>query len=221
MKRKLVLLSLLVLPLALYIYFSLVKHNSLFLPVITKNVNELPVGTMFNNDTVKLEKQITVLGFTGSNIARKKETIFNINQKINSRYKDFTDFQIVMIAPEGIEADVKKLQSEIKTMADTYNWKFVYLPKKTIESLYASLKVKEPLDADGGTFNIFIIDKDKSLRGRNGKNKKGEHEYRDSYNSFSASELHNEMTDDVKIVLREYRLALKKNDTLKGVKRQI
>ena len=28
---------------------------------------------------------------------------------------------------------------------------------------------------------------------------------------ISAADLHNEMTDDVKILLREYRLALKKN----------
>lgn len=220
MKRKIVLLVLLALPLVLYIYFSLVKHNSLYLPVITKNVSELPQGKTFAGDTVKLEGKITVLGFTGTDVARKKETIFNINQKINSRYKDFTDFQIVMVAPEGTEADVQKLQADIKSMADTYNWKFIFLQIDKINALYASLKAKESLDANHGTFNIFIVDKKRSLRGRNGENKKGEHEYRDSYNSFSASELHNEMTDDVKIVLREYRLALKSNNN-KGMKREI
>lgn len=220
MKRKIVLLVLLALPLILYIYFSLVKHNSLYLPIITKDVSELPEGKTFANDTVKLEGKITVLGFTGTDVARKKETIFNINQKINSRYKDFTDFQIVMVAPEGTEADVQKLQADIKTMADTYNWKFIFLPVDKINLLYASLKAKQPLDDNAGTFNIFIVDKKRNLRGRNGENKKGEHEYRDSYNSFSASELHNEMTDDVKIVLREYRLALKSNNG-KGMKREI
>lgn len=220
MKRKIVLLVLLALPLILYIYFSMVKHNSLYLPVITENVSEIPDGKTVKGDTVRLEGQITVLGFTGTDIARKKESIFNINQKINSRYKDFTDFQIVMVAPEGTEADVEKLQADIKTMADTYNWKFIFLPVEKINALYATLKAKEPLDANHGTFNVFIIDKKRSLRGRNGENKKGEHEYRDSYNSFSASELHNEMTDDVKIVLREYRLALKKNN-VKGMKREI
>jgi hypothetical protein len=220
MKRKIVLLVLLALPLVLYIYFSLVKHNSLYLPVITKNVSELPQGKTFAKDSVKLEGQITVLGFTGTDVARKKESIFNINQKINSRYKDFTDFQIVMVAPEGTEADVQKLQADIKTMADTYNWKFVFLPVDKINALYSSLKAEEQLDNNHGTFNIFIVDKKRSLRGRNGENKKGEHEYRDSYNSFSASELHNEMTDDVKIVLREYRLALKSNNA-KGMKREI
>ena len=36
-------------------------------------------------------------------------------------------------------------------------------------------------------------------------------EYKESYNTISAADLHNEMTDDIKIILREYRLALKKN----------
>ena len=50
-----------------------------------------------------------------------------------------------------------------------------------------------------------------SLCGRKGKNKKGDEEYKESYNTISAADLHNEMTDDVKIMLREYRLALKRN----------
>jgi hypothetical protein len=221
MKRKIVLLCLLVLPLLLYIYFSLAKHNSLFLPVVTKNVSEIPAGTTTIDKPVALQGKITVLGFIGQKVMKKKESIFNINQKVNAKYKEFTDFQTVIIAPEGTEADVQQLRTELKVMADISNWKFVFLSPESIREVYNSLKVKEPLDADLGTFNIFIIDKDRNLRGRKGKNKKGEDEYRDSYNSFSAAELHNEMTDDLKIVLREYRLALKKNDTLKGVKRQI
>ena len=37
-------------------------------------------------------------------------------------------------------------------------------------------------------------------------------EYKESYTTISAADLHNQMTDDVKIILREYRLALKKNN---------
>ena len=50
------------------------------------------------------------------------------------------------------------------------------------------------------------------------KTKKGEEEYKESYNTISAADLHNEMTDDVKIILREYRLALKR---IKRKKRRI
>lgn len=217
MKKKIVLLSLLVLPLVLYIYFSMAKHNSLFLPVITTNVSELPNATAADTTKPFLANKITVLGFIGNDIVKKKEVVFNINQKIHNKYKGFTDFQLVMVAPDGTQADVQRVQAEMKMMADTSGWKFVFLSPEEIQALYSSLKVKGRLDADMGTFNLYIIDKDLSLRGRKGKDKDGEEEYRDGYNSFSAAELHNEMTDDIKIVLREYRLALKKNN----VKRQI
>jgi len=222
MKRKVILLCLLVLPLTLYIYFSMVKHNSLYLPTITENVAEAPAGKTLDGKPVVLEGKISIVGFLGRDIRKKNETLFNINQKINNKYKDFTDFQIVMIAADGAQDEVKQVAAELKTMADISNWKFIFAQPEATRAFYSSLKVREPLDADLSTYNIFIVDKALSLRGRKGKNKEtGKEEYKDSYNSFSAAELHNEMTDDVKIVLREYRLALRKNDTLKGVKRKI
>ncbi|MEL1245710.1 hypothetical protein AAEO56_15665 [Flavobacterium sp. DGU11] len=222
MKRKIVLIVLLVLPLTMYVYFSMAKHNSLFLPVITKNVAEAPAGKTLDEKSVHLKGKITIVGFLGKDIRKKKETIFNINQKINNKYKDFTDFQLLMVVPDGAQEEVKEITSELKLMGDISSWKFIFAQPQDITTFYNSLKVREPLGPDLSTYNIFILDKDRSLRGRKGKNKKsGENEFKDSYNSFSAAELHNEMTDDVKILLREYRLALRKNDTLKGVKREI
>ncbi|WP_294818427.1 hypothetical protein [uncultured Flavobacterium sp.] len=222
MKRKIILLSLLILPLTMYVYFSMAEHNSLYLPVITKGISEVPEGTTPDSQAVQLKNKISIIGFLGKDIRKKKETIFNINQKLNSKYKEFKDFQIVMIVPDGAQQEVSDVAAELKTMADITNWKFIFAQPEDIAAFYSSLKVREPLGADFSTYNIFIVDKEQSLRGRNGKNKEtGKEEYKDSYNSFSAAELHNEMTDDVKIVLREYRLALRKNDTLKGAKRKI
>ena len=62
------------------------------------------------------------------------------------------------------------------------------------------------MDVDHGTSNVFIIDKARNLRGRT-----EEKEYREGYDTFHPSELNNEMLDDFKIVLYEYRAALKKN----------
>ena len=75
----------------------------------------------------------------------------------------------------------------------------------------ATFKFKNKLDAFTGSPFVYILDKEKSLRGRKGQKIKGKVEYRECYNTISAAELHNEMSDDVKILLREYRLALKKN----------
>lgn len=211
MKRKILLLCLLFLPVVLYVYFSLVEHNSLFLPIITKQVAELPKGTTLDNKPVKLTNKITILGFLGEDVLGRRENIFNINQKINTKYKDFNDFQIVMLVPAGKENDVREVESKLKSMADISNWRFVFATPDDIKKFYVSLQVIEPLAEDAGTANLFIIDKKKALRGRKGKDKKGAEEYKDSYNSFSPSELSNEMTDDIKIVLREYRLALRRN----------
>ena len=62
---------------------------------------------------------------------------------------------------------------------------------------------------------VIIIDKDRSHRGRKGKDRDGNLEYKESYNTTSAADLHNDMSDDVKIMLREYRLALKRNNKRK------
>ena len=40
-------------------------------------------------------------------------------------------------------------------------------------------------------------------------------EFKESYNTISAADLSDAMTDDVKILLREYRLALKRNNKRK------
>jgi hypothetical protein len=221
MKKKVILVVLLILPIFLYIYFSLAKHNSLFLPVLTEKVNELPKGSTLNDSLVQLEGKISVVGFAGTNVIKKKESIFNLNQKINSKYKEFQDFQIVILAPEGEQEEIRRLITELSVTTNISGWKFVFASPEEIKGFFSSLKVKQQLSADMGSDYVFIIDKELNLRGRDGKTgSKDKQEYRDAYNTFSAAELHNEMTDDIKILLREYRLALKKNDKT-AVKRKI
>lgn len=221
MKRKIVLISLLVLPLTVYIYFSMVKHNSLFLPIIVEKVNELPEGVTMDGEPVKLENKISIVGFPGDDLLKRKESLFNLNQKINNKYSEFTDFQMVMLVPEGNEEEVKQVITDLSVMADLSGWKFLFASPEQIAAFHASLQTRQPLDSDQGSFYVYIIDKERNLRGRNGEGKQGKgKDFLDGYNTFSAAELHNEMTDDVKILLREYRLALKKN-TAKGVKREI
>ena len=63
--------------------------------------------------------------------------------------------------------------------------------------------------ADGGSQYIFILDKDRKLRGRDDDEDEG---VLYGYDSADIAELSNKMKDDVKIILAEYRLALKKNN---------
>ena len=87
----------------------------------------------------------------------------------------------------------------------------------TERDFYDSYKLIGQLDEKKGTPAVIIVDKELNHRGRKGKNKKGEDEFKESYNTISAADLHNEMTDDVKIILAEYRLALKRNNAFRQI----
>ena len=202
------------LPIVTYLIFASAKHNSLFLPTLTKSNRELPANWRSLNDSekVQLKGKITVLGFLGSNVELNKGNLFNLNEKIYKKYFGFNDLQLVMIVSEGQEEEVKYLISELKPITeDMSGWKFVFVPDAEIKTYFDSFKLVGGLDEKLSTPSVFILDKEINHRGRKGKDLKGEEEYIESYNTISASELHNEMTDDMKIILREYRLALKKN----------
>lgn len=212
-KKYIVLTVLFVLPIVAYMFFATASHNSLFLPVISKNHSELPSQFVsLNGEKVVLDKNITVLGFPGSNIDEVKANLFNLNQKIYNKYEGFKDFQMVMILPDGNQDKIKAIMLEFKRLSnDLKNWHFLFGKPEAIQAYFNTFNFKNKLDTFTATSFVYIIDKEKSLRGRKGQKIKGKVEYRECYNTISAAELHNEMSDDVKILLREYRLALKKN----------
>lgn len=214
MKKKIVLIGLFILPIVTYLIFASAKHNSLFLPTLSKSNKELPSNwkSLDDLEKIQLKNKITVLGFLGSNVELSKGNLFNLNQKIYKKYFGFDDLQLVMIVSEGQEETVKTIISELKPITeDMSGWKFIFAPKAEIKPYFDTFKLLGGLDEKLSTPSVLILDKEINHRGRNGKNLKGEDEFMDSYNTISAAELHNEMTDDMKIILREYRLALKKN----------
>ncbi len=213
MKKYLVLSVLFILPIVAYMFFATASHNSLFLPIISKNHTDIPSQFVsLNKEKITLDKNITVLGFPGSDIDEVKANLFNLNQKIYNKYGGFKDFQMVMILPDGNQDKIKAIMLEFRRLSnDLKNWHFLFGKPDEIETYFNSFKFKNSLNDKSGTSFVYIIDKEKSLRGRKGQKIKGKIEYRECYNTISAAELHNEMSDDVKILLREYRLALKKN----------
>ncbi len=216
MKNKLVLIALLALPIVIYLIFATATHNSLFLPTISHNNKELPKWSSLDGKQVQLQNKITVLGFLGNDIMRNEGNVFNLNQKIYDKYVGFQDFQIVMIAQEGSQEQVKLLVEKLGGFTENMTaWKFVFAQPDEIQKYYDSFKLHGKLDVNKSTSEVIIIDKDRSHRGRKGKDRDGKIEYKESYNTTSAADLHNDMSDDVKIMLREYRLALKRNNKRK------
>lgn len=208
MKNKLVLAVLFILPIVVYLFFASGVNNFGKLPTLTKNV--LDVSSIDENIT--FNDKITVLGFLGEDIEHQKGSAFNLNQKIYKRFYEFKDFQFVMLVPKGSEKKVKDLKDELGGLTDISKWNFVYANAEEINKLFESLDTNLSLDGNLATPYVFIIDKDRNLRGRDNDEDEG---LKFGFNTISVADLNNKMEDDMKIILAEYRLALKKNNSRK------
>lgn len=204
-KKSFVLGVLFILPLVAYLFFATGVNNFGSLPVLTESVSELPENEL----ELKLENHISVVGFLGSDLSQRQVNMFNLNQKIYKRFSDFNDFQFVMIMPQGTQDQVQEVMDELSAIGQVSGWNFIYASEEEINKLFSSFKTNSSLDAKLGTDLVFIVDKSRSLRGRDGS--KG-NEVLFGYNATAVSELTNTMIDDVKIILAEYRMALKKNN---------
>jgi|SRR5690606_25156593 len=212
MKKFLVLGILFILPIAIYLFFASGVNHFARLPILTESVNDVEGLQSLSGENITFEDKITVLGFLGNNLEEKKINAFNLNQKIYKRFNGFEDFQFVMVMPLGLEEEVKELKKELSPLADVVNWKFIFTSKYNTERIFNSLKLPLSLDENMSTPYVFIIDKEKKLRGRDDNDKEGSLY---GYDATSVAELNNKMIDDLKVVLAEYRLALKKNGVSK------
>lgn len=205
MKKTIVLVVLFVLPIVAYLFFASGVTNFGRLPVLTNDV--IDISTIQSSESFK--DKITILGFLGSDVELKKGNAFNLNQKIYKRFYEFHDFQMVMIMPLGTESKVEVLKKELGNLVDIKNWKFIFTNETKIRLIFDSLKADLTLDKELSTPYVFIIDKERNLRGRNKDEDEG---LKYGFNAISVADLNNKMVDDVKIILAEYRLALKKNN---------
>lgn len=210
MKKFFVLGVLFILPLVAYLFFASGVHNFAKLPVLEKNIKSVSVFTPLKDGAqVSLEDKITILGFPGDELYQREGIAFNLNQKIYKKNHEFKDFQFVMILPYGSERSAKELLAELGTIADVSGWNFLFGTEEQIMFFYQSLKAPYQLDENFGTDYVFIMDKESNLRGRDKEiSENGVVKY--GYDASSVAELSDEMNDDVKVILAEYRLALKK-----------
>lgn len=206
MKKNIVLFILFVLPIVAYLFFASGVNSFTKLPIITPKVADFGHWKSLKNEKVSLDNKITILGFSGFDILKNRGNYFNLNEKIYQRYHTFKDLQFVVVCPLGTEIQAQKLMDNLDDFTDVSQWHFVFTSPEEINTYYNQLKLVGKLDADLGTPNVYIVDKERNLRGR--KEKKG---YKEGYSTFHPSELSNEMLDDFKVILYEYRAALKKN----------
>ncbi|ARV06923.1 hypothetical protein BTO04_09605 [Polaribacter sp. SA4-10] len=207
-KKRVVLFLLFIFPLMFYLALQQGVNNFAKLPVVTENV--INVSLIDSTNTTTLENKISIICFLGNDIETIKGGVFNLNQKIYKPFYGFKDFQIVVVYPNGKEQEVIQLKKEIGSFTDMVKWKFVASSKDEINAFYDSFKTNEPL-TNLYSSKAFIIDREGGLRGRT-DDEDSEDGKLFGYDMNSVAELNNKMKDDLKVVLAEYRLALKKND---------
>ena len=206
MKKNIVLFVLFILPIVAYLFFASGENGYTKLPTLTTNTADFGNWKTLDGKAITLTGKVTILGFSGTNLLENRGNFFNLNQKIYQTYHKFTDVQFVILCPLGTEDDAKKVVDAFAMFTDVAQWRFVFATPEEIKSYYAQLKLVEQLDDKLGTPKVYIIDKNRNLRGR--KLVKGTKE---GYNTFHPAELSNEMLDDFKVILYEYRAAFKKN----------
>ncbi|WP_348813300.1 hypothetical protein [Flavobacterium maritimum] len=207
MKKNIVLFVLFILPIVAYLFFASGVNSFTKLPVITPKVADFGNWKSLDGQKISLNGKVTVLGFSGTELLKNRGNLFNLNQKVYQRYHTFKDLQFVVICPIGTEKDAKKVIDALAAFTDVSQWYFVFASHDEISEYYNQLKLVGKLDANLGTPNVYIVDKERNLRGR-----KDNKDYKEGYNTFHPAELSNEMLDDFKVILYEYRAALKKNN---------
>jgi hypothetical protein len=213
MKKNIVLFVLFVLPIVAYLFFASGVNSFISLPTITKNIPDTNTWKTLDDKPVSLSNKITVLGFIGKDVMSHKGNFFNLYEIIYAKYKDFKDFQVVMVLPDGTQDQVKELlKVDIDKLGTHKGWNFVFASPDEINTFYNKLGLLGKLDPTLATPNVFIVDKKRNLRGRKGEDQKGKPEYKEGYNTILVSDLYNKMMDDMKVIIYEYRAALKKNN---------
>ena len=211
-KKYLILSLLFFSPIFIYIFLVSGINNFARLPILTTNVLDIQ-SINGNIQGISLKDNISIIGFWGGDVNLRKSEALNLNQKIYRRFFQFQDFQFVFLTTKDQEMNINNLKEELTrgVGTDLEKWNFIFTDEKEIQKIYNSLKTDIELSEENNTPYVFIIDRDLNLRGRDDDEDIGKLY---GFNAESVADINNKMVDDVKIILAEYRLALKKNDSL-------
>lgn len=207
MKKNIVLFILFILPIVAYLFFASGVNSYTKLPILTPKTADFGDWKSLSGKKVSLDSKVTILGFGGTELLKNRGNLYNLNQKVYQRYHGFKDLQFVYLCPLGTEKDAERVLKTLGTYTEVAQWQFVFATPVEITAYYKQLHLVGKLDSNVGTSMIYILDKERNLRGR-----KDNKDYKEGYDTFHPSELSNEMLDDFKVILYEYRAALKKNN---------
>ncbi len=210
LKKYLVLGVLFILPITVYLFFASGVNQFAKLPKLGDADLVLTGFVDSEGSVLSTKEKITILGFFGGNVLDHKAELFNLAHKIYKKNYLFEDFQMVFLATQDQDSAVVALKEEFSQIADPVNFKVGFGVMSDINRIHAQLSSPHALNQDGSTSFVYIIDRDAKLRGRQDIDQQ---EFGVGYNAANYATVNNEMNDDIKVILAEYRLALKKYQT--------
>jgi hypothetical protein len=215
MKKKLVLIALFVLPIVAYLFFSSGIYNFAKLPIITEKIADVAAVTTreiktagYSSDMpLTLNDHVSVVGYLGDNLTSNIGYTANLNLMIYKYFVKYEDFQLILFVLPGSEQVISDLKIELGRIFDVSKIRFVQATKEQAKEHFESLGTTLSLDSNASHPNVFIVDRALALR--SGHDDKKANGY--GYDMTQAVEM-GYIKDDIKIILAEYRLALKKNN---------
>lgn len=206
-KKFLVLFSLFIVPLLFYIFLSKGIYHYSNLPILTEEVEDLSEGESFRD-------YFSVVCFLGDDLEASKVQLFNLNEVIYKRFSQNLYFQSIVVIPEGNEKEALEIQERLGIYADASNWKFVFLSREKIVSIFNSFDSPYTINDNFGSEYVFIVDRELRLRGR-----KDDEDTDDGklygYDMNSVAILKNKMRDDIGIIYYQLKKSMEKEQRRK------
>lgn len=208
-KKYSVLIILFVLPLVAYLFFSRGVNNFVKLPTLKEGViQNITLKDAVSRDDFSLDGKINLVMFFGNDVATKKVAAMNLKEKVYDKNRAFNDFQVVTLFLPGQLDEIYKFIYDIELTSDISAWRFAEVDEEFTQLLHERINdTANPLDVKMSSNFVYIFDKNGDLRGRPDDEDYG---LMKAYNMSKIADLNNKMVDDVKVILAEYRLELKR-----------
>lgn len=215
MKNKIVLIALFVLPVVAYVFFSSGVYNFAKLPIKTEKVadvdqfalREIKINGHSTDESLTLKERITLIAYLGDQLKGNRGYTANLNLMIYKYFERYDDFQMVLFVNPGNETVIEDLKLELGRIFDVSKMRFIALSKEKARAHFRTLQTGLDLTPEGDHPDVFIIDRARALRAGHDEKKPNGFGY-----DFTQAVEMGYIKDDVKILLAEYRLALKKNN---------
>lgn len=215
MKKKLVLIALFVLPVVAYLFFSSGVYNFAKLPIKTDKVadvdqfalREIKIPELSTYEPLTLKDRVSLVGYLGDQLKGNVGYTANLNLMVYKYFVKYEDFQLILFVNPGSEKAISDLKVELGRIFDVSKMRFIAVSKEKARAHFRSLGTGLDLTPDGDHPDVFIIDRARALRAGHDEKKPNAFGY-----DFTQAVEMGYIKDDIKILLAEYRLALKKNN---------